>query len=54
MHSGFVGTWCFHDKRHPVDMGGAEVREFLTNFATQGELAASTHNESLNALIFLY
>jgi site-specific recombinase XerD len=44
----------FHRKRHPLDMGEAEVREFLTNLATQGEVAASTQNQALNALIFLY
>ena len=44
----------FHDKRHPVEMGEAEVRKSLTNLATQGEVAASTQNQALNALIFLY
>jgi hypothetical protein len=29
----------FHDKRHPVEMGEAQARKFLTNLATQGEVA---------------
>jgi integron integrase len=44
----------FHRKRHPSDMGEAEVREFLTHLATHHEVAASTQNQALNALIFLY
>lgn len=44
----------FHGKRHPDDMGEAEVGAFLTSLALQGEVAASTQNQALNALVFLY
>ena len=44
----------FHHRRHPAEMSEAEVGEFLTHLATQGEVTASTHNQALNALIFLY
>jgi len=44
----------FHGKRYPGEMGVAEVREFLTYLATQGQVAASTQNQALNALLFLY
>lgn len=44
----------FHGKRHPLEMRETEVRAFLTNLATQGDVAASTQNQALNALIFLY
>ncbi|HEX7341597.1 MAG TPA: integron integrase [Rhodanobacteraceae bacterium] len=41
-------------KRHPRDMGGREVEVFLTGLATQGQVAASTQNQALAALLFLY
>ena len=44
----------FHDKRHPAEMGGAEVTRFLTALAVDGHVAASTQNQALNALLFLY
>src|SRR5215510_13559556 len=44
----------FHNRRHPAEMSETEVGEFLTNLATQAEVAASTQNQALNALIFLY
>jgi integron integrase len=44
----------FHGKRHPGDMGGAEVGEFLTALAVRDRVAASTQNQALNALLFLY
>ena len=39
----------FHHKRHPEEMSEVEVGEFLTHLATQGEVAASTQNQALNA-----
>jgi hypothetical protein len=36
----------FHGKRHPRDMGAAEVEQFLTYLAVQGHVAASTQNQS--------
>jgi len=44
----------FHDKRHPKDMGVAEVRAFLTHLANERNVSASTQNQALNALLFLY
>jgi len=44
----------FHDKRHPVEMGAAEVTAFLTSLAVRDRVAASTQNQALNALLFLY
>ncbi len=44
----------FHGKRHPREMGNAEVAEFLTHLARDGAVAASTQNQALSALLFLY
>jgi integrase len=44
----------FHGKRHPLEMGAAEVSAFLTSLAVQGQVAASTQNQALSALLFLY
>src|SRR5207248_6157252 len=44
----------FHAKRHPAEMGAPEVARFLTSLAVDGRVAASTQNQALNALLFLY
>jgi integron integrase len=44
----------FHGLRHPRDLGAAEVSAFLTDLAVRGHVAASTQNQALNALVFLY
>lgn len=44
----------FHGKRHPKEMGAEEVTQFLTHLAVQGNVAASTQNQALNAVLFLY
>jgi integrase len=44
----------FHGKRHPAEMGAAEVTAFLTALAVRERVAASTQNQALNALLFLY
>ena len=44
----------FHRKRHPADMGGLEVTAFLTCLATRERMSASTQNQALSALLFLY
>jgi integron integrase len=44
----------FHNKRHPRDMGGPEIEQFLTHLAVQGHVSSSTQNKALNALVFLY
>lgn len=44
----------FHDKRHPGEMGAIEVGEFLSHLAVTRNVSASTQNQALNALVFLY
>ena len=44
----------FHGKRHPIEMGAAEVEAFLSHLAVEGKVSASTQNQALSALLFLY
>jgi integron integrase len=44
----------YHQKRHPAEMGEREVRAFLSGLATRRHVAASTQNQALSALLFLY
>jgi integron integrase len=44
----------FHNKRHPKEMGAPEVEAFLTHLAVERKVAASTQNQALSALLFLY
>jgi integron integrase len=44
----------FHGKRHPRDMGPKEIEAFLTHLAVEGNVSASTQNQALSALLFLY
>jgi len=44
----------FHGKRHPSDMGEEEIAAFLTHLAVNGHVSASTQNQALSALLFLY
>jgi len=44
----------FHGKRHPSEMGAREVTAFLTSLAVDRQVAPSTQNQALNALVFLY
>lgn len=44
----------FHRKRHPADMGAAEVAAFLSDLAIRRNVAASTQNQALHAILFLY
>jgi integron integrase len=43
-----------HGTRHPATMGAAEIEEFLTHLAVNEGVSASTQNQALNALVFLY
>jgi site-specific recombinase XerD len=43
----------FHKRRHPREMGRAEVNAFLTHLAVEGPVSASTQNQALSALLFL-
>jgi integrase len=52
-------TWIrqfilFHGKRHPDDMGEPEVSAFLTMLAVERHVSASTQNQALAGLLFLY
>jgi integron integrase len=44
----------FHNKRHPREMGVTEVEAFLSHLAVVDNVAASTQNQALSALLFLY
>lgn len=44
----------FHGKRHPREMGASEVERFLTHLATQDCVSASTQNQALAGILFLY
>ena len=44
----------FHGKRHPREMSAPEVSRFLTALAVEGKVTASTQNQALSALLFLY
>jgi integron integrase len=44
----------FNGKIHPKDLNRDQLAEFLTHLATVGQVAASTQNQALNALMFLY
>ena len=44
----------WHGKRHPREMGAAEVQAYLNHLATDANVASSTQNQALAALLFLY
>ena len=44
----------FHNKRHPQEMAAKEISQFLSYLAVQENVAASTQNQALNAVLFLY
>jgi len=44
----------FHGKRHPLEMGAAEVTAFLNHLVRSRDVAASTQNQALAAMLFLY
>jgi integron integrase len=44
----------FSDRKHPLEMGAAEVTAFLTHLARERGVAAATQNQALSALLFLY
>ena len=52
-------TWIkryihFHGKRHPKEMGKAQIEAFLTALAVKRNVSAATQNQALSALLFLY
>ena len=44
----------FHGKRHPQDMGAAEVEAFLSHLAVERQVSASTQNQAKSAILYLY
>jgi len=44
----------FHHKRHPREMGAPEIQAFISDLAVRLNVAASTQNQAMNALVFLY
>jgi len=44
----------YHNKCHPAEMAEEEVAQFLTHLARDLNVAASTQNQALSALLFLY
>ena len=44
----------FHNYRHPLEMGAPEVEAFLSDLAVRRDVSASTQNQALAALLFLY
>jgi site-specific recombinase XerD len=44
----------FHNKRHPQEMGVPEIEAFLSHLAVEGKVSASTQDQALSALLFLY
>ena len=44
----------FHNKRHPREMGVAEINQFITHLVVERKASASTQNQALSAILFLY
>src|SRR3990170_2479173 len=44
----------FHSKRHPAEMCEREIAQFLSSLASELQVSASTQNQALNAILFLY
>ena len=44
----------FHNKRHPAEMAETEIARFLSSLARESHVSASTQNQALNAILFLY
>lgn len=44
----------FYDKKHPSEMGAEEIQNFLSFLATKRRISASSQNQALSALLFLY
>lgn len=44
----------FHNKRHPGEMGPAEINQFISHLAIERHMAASSQNQALSAIVFLY
>lgn len=45
---------AYHRRRHPRDLGGPDIEQFLTHLAVDRKVSASTQNQALQAILFLY
>jgi len=54
-YTGWIRRYIlFHGKQHPKDLNEGDVSAFLTSLAVRGKVAASTQNQALSAILFLY
>ncbi|MDA0322944.1 MAG: phage integrase N-terminal SAM-like domain-containing protein [Verrucomicrobia bacterium] len=54
-YNDWVKRYCrFHKFRHPSEMGPEEINAFLSHLAVDRDVASSTQNQALNAILFLY
>ena len=54
-YAGWIKRFIFfHNKRHPAAMGAEEVNAFLSSLAVDGHVSATTQNQALSAILFLY
>jgi len=44
----------YHDKRHPKELDESQISSFLTNLAVERKVSASTQNQAMSAILFLY
>ena len=44
----------FHNKKHPIQMGKAEMEMFLTHLAVEKKVSPTTQNQAFSAILFLY
>jgi hypothetical protein len=44
----------YHKKRHPREMGTAEINDFVTHLVNHRTVSASTQNQAISAILFLY
>jgi site-specific recombinase XerD len=44
----------YHNKRHPKEMAETEINQFITHLVTERNVAASTQNQAISAILFLY
>jgi len=44
----------FHNKKHPIEMGKAEIEQFLTYLAVERKVSPTTQNQAFSAVLFLY
>lgn len=52
---GWIKRFIFyHNKRHPAEMGEKEIAQFLSSLARESKVSASTQNQALNGVLFLY